>query len=264
MGEITQVFSALRREGIEPILIKGWAVSRFYPSFSRQYSDIDICVSPDDYERALRLIRKEGFVVDLHRGLRHLDSVSWDNLFSNSILIETEKGQIRVLRDEDHLRLLCVHWLNDGGVNKERLKDIYYLIKAKELDWERVLNVVDGKRREWIEIAIGITDIYLGLQDVLKGTVVEKAVEKVPKWMLKFLEEKWKDNRRIIPLHLCVKSPRVFFEQLLMRFPPNPIQAVVEVEGDMTANRVVIMFYQLKSFFIRFYAFLGRLLARVN
>ncbi|PYX44356.1 MAG: hypothetical protein DMG79_20890 [Acidobacteria bacterium] len=46
-AEIGNVFSALRSSGIEPILIKGWAIARVYPEAGlRPCGDIDLCVSP--------------------------------------------------------------------------------------------------------------------------------------------------------------------------------------------------------------------------
>jgi hypothetical protein len=42
-----RVFKALRGAGIEPVLVKGWAVARLYPEVGlRPYSDVDICVPP--------------------------------------------------------------------------------------------------------------------------------------------------------------------------------------------------------------------------
>ncbi len=267
LQQISAVVKILREEKIEPVLIKGWVVAQYYPFFSRLYSDIDLCVAPKDYERALKVLEKHSLQVDLHKGLKHLDSLSWDDLFANSKIIETEKGSVRVLREEDHLRVLCVHWLTDGGSSRERLKDIYYLIKNRSegFDWDRFLNVVSPVRRGWIECVIGITDIYLNLQKELKNTPVVDASSKVPKWMLSTLEKTWKRNIRLIPLHLFIKHPRLFldnpkslFQQVRLRLPPNPIQAMVEVEGSITANKFIIFFYQLNSFFLRLRGFIQR------
>src|SRR5438132_6243758 len=44
--EVTQVFATLRSVGVEPILIKGWAIGRMYPETGlRPSGDIDLCVS---------------------------------------------------------------------------------------------------------------------------------------------------------------------------------------------------------------------------
>src|SRR5687767_2733853 len=78
---IDRAFLAFRQHGIEPILIKGWAAARNYPpDVPRFYGDIDLAVSADDYEKSRELIdRPDSPVggVDLHRELRHLDTVGW-------------------------------------------------------------------------------------------------------------------------------------------------------------------------------------------
>lgn len=262
LEQAASVFSALRSVSVEPILIKGWAVACYYPFYSRQYSDIDICVAPEDYEKALEVIKEANLPVDLHCGLRHLDSLDWEELFSNSVLIDTEKGTIRVLSEEDHLRILCIHWLTDGGVNRERLKDVYYLIRGRrrDFDWKKVFDVVERKRREWVEVVIGIADIYFDLQSELAASPVEDARKKVPSWMIKFLEKQWKNCERIIPLHLCLHDYKLFLRQLSLRFPPNPINAMIEVNGSLTDSRVRVLLYQTGSFFKRFFGFLRRLL----
>ncbi|HKC63346.1 MAG TPA: nucleotidyltransferase family protein, partial [Pyrinomonadaceae bacterium] len=70
--KIKRAFSTLRSSSIEPILIKGWANARLYPEAGlRPYGDVDLCVSPDDYDAAAELLlaRPEGreCTVDLHR-----------------------------------------------------------------------------------------------------------------------------------------------------------------------------------------------------
>src|SRR5690348_8683732 len=120
--QIEKAVSFLRANGIEPILIKGWAAGLSYPEGEpRQFTDIDLAVSASDYERARLLLisgKLTGVNVDLHNELRHLDTLPWDDLFANSQLVNLDDTPIRILRPEDHLRLLCVHWLTDGGVNR--------------------------------------------------------------------------------------------------------------------------------------------------
>ena len=51
--EIAHVLSLLRAEGIEPVLIKGWAIARLYPEPGlRPYGDIDLCIRPDQLAQA--------------------------------------------------------------------------------------------------------------------------------------------------------------------------------------------------------------------
>ena len=78
------------------------------------------------------------------RNCAELDTVPWDNLFASSIVVDLDGSKIRVLSSEDSLRLLCVHWLIDGGGYKDKLWDIYYAVenRSADFDWDRCLNIV--------------------------------------------------------------------------------------------------------------------------
>lgn len=67
--EIEQVVTALRSAGIDPVLIKGWAVARLYPDKAlRPYGDIDLCVQPEEFAKAERVLAAIQNRVDLHLG----------------------------------------------------------------------------------------------------------------------------------------------------------------------------------------------------
>jgi hypothetical protein len=242
-----------RENEIEPILIKGWAVAREYPEKHRRiYSDLDFCISEQSYAKALKLVEKEEarkFNIDLHCGLRHLDTVEWDNLFENSKLVEIDEVPVRILRPEDHLRVLCVHWLTDGGANKERLLDFYYLIQnhMKDFDWDRCLGIVSDVRREWICKTIGLVSKYYQL-DVSKFSFYDETRE-LPAWLIKALEKEWTAGVGLKPLHTIIRNKSELWSQIKKRFPPNAIQATIDMEGriDMT-NRG---YYQLGSMILR-------------
>src|SRR2546429_4912244 len=109
--KIKLAFALLRAEGIEPILIKGWASARLYPEVGlRPYGDIDLCVRPDEYERARAVMESQQgreCWVDLHSGMGRLDETSWDELFEWSQLVSLDGNQVRVLGLEDQLRISC-------------------------------------------------------------------------------------------------------------------------------------------------------------
>lgn len=250
---IIEAFKLFREEGIEPILIKGWAAARFYTKKDeRFYTDIDLCVEPSAYGRATLLLENEAaknLSIDLHEGLRHLDTVSWSNLFENSVFVNLEDSKIRLLRAEDHLRVLCVHWLTDGGAFKEKLWDIYYAVENRpaDFDWERCLGVVSENRRRWIICTIGLARKYLGLS--LKNTPIEKDAENLPEWLVKSVEKEWKSGVRLKPLHRFLNDRKQFFEQISKRLPPNPIQATILMEGSF--DHGARFFYQIGSAFKR-------------
>ena len=75
--EIVQAFEVLRSAGIEPLLAKGWAVTRLYPGPGlRSSTDIDLCVRPQQRSMAadsLSDLVAQGCWLDLHTEFRPLD-----------------------------------------------------------------------------------------------------------------------------------------------------------------------------------------------
>lgn len=250
---IVRAFEIFRDAGIEPILFKGYAIARAYPSDRhREFYDIDLAVSFDVYEKAQMLWNRHDVKilnVDLHRGFRHLDLVEWDKIFANSKIIKLADASIRVLSDEDHLRVLCVHWLTDGGENKQKLWDIYYLIsqRSKDFDWEKCFDTVDSKRRLWIIYTIGLAHKYLQLD--LEGFPFEQEAKNLPFWLTRQIEKIWSRKYPFIPLDACYRDREMFLYQLKLRFPPNPIMATIGVNGRFDARTRIP--YQIKYFFKR-------------
>lgn len=232
------------------ILIKGLAVSRFYPVASmRNFADIDVCVRSINFHQVQRSLTK-GLTIDLHDGLKGLDSLNWEDLFNFAQTILVGDQLVKVLRPEDHLRVICVHWLTDGGENKHRLWDIYYMVKNRpaDFDWDRCLNVVSKRRRRWIVCTIGLAHRYLGLD--LSGTPIEEEAKDLPKWLTKRVEKEWKRNIPLIPLSQAKHSRKTFFQQIWKRLPPNPIMATIDCEGDFDARTRII--YQIRDIVKRF------------
>ena len=262
---ISEAVSFLLQNDLEPILIKGWLAAKNYPQlYQRQFNDIDLIIQPSKFEKALICLKeyKENYLIDLHKGVRHLDSLSYENLYENSRLVKCGETVIRVLRQEDHLRVLCVHWLTDGGENKERLWDIYYAVanRPKDFDWNRCLNVVSEKRRKWIVYTIGLAHKYLGLD--VSDTPIAAEIGDFPKWLIETLEKEWKSDERLIPLHQCLHDKKKLFKQIKKRIPPNPIQATIEMEGDFDNKPRV--FYQIGDIFLRLRPSITRLIKNLQ
>jgi Uncharacterised nucleotidyltransferase len=245
---IKRVFNLFRSENIEPVLIKGWAALLNYPpDIPRHFSDTDIAVAASDYERAREICyfdEARPLHIDLHRELRHLDTLSWQDLFDNSRLITLDDVEIRVLRPEDHLRVLCVHWLTDGGAYKHRLWDIFWAVanRPPDFDWERCVGTVAEHRRRWITSTIGIAHQYLGLS--VDDLPFAAEAKEIPRWMKKCIEAEWMSDVRLEPVITHIKSPTSLLKQIWKRIPPNPIRATIEMEGDIDAATRIP--YQLK------------------
>lgn len=251
-SRIEKIFQLLDSEKIDSILIKGWAAAQNYSApHTRRFVDIDLMVAPEIYEKARSLVENlpEGGYVDLHRGARHLDERSFEDLWDNSLRRKIGKTLIRVLRPEDHLRILCVHWLNDGGADRERLKDLYWAIvnRPPDFDWQRLLDNENPFRRRWIVCALGAACRFLDFK--IEDSPISAEVENLPEWFVRAVEAEWASGERLQPLRSVRGDRRAFWRQIKKRLPPNPIQATIETEGDLDGGRR--FWYQLKSVFPR-------------
>jgi len=247
---IASAFELFRQNGIEPILIKGWAAARNYPNaFERVFTDIDLAVAEKDYRRALVLASENNLYLDIHKELRHLDSVDWMKLSASSLTVSIEDCEIRILCPEDHLRVLCVHWLNDGGVDKEKLFDIYYAVenRASNFNWEKCLDAAGEKRKKWVICALGLAEIYLGLD--LSETPLAGYTKNIPGWLIEAVEKEWSRNIRLKPLETCLRDRKELFEQLKIRMPPNPLQASIETGSEFDESSRISA--QIRSVFLR-------------
>ncbi len=250
---IKSAFRLFRENGVEPVLIKGWAAAKEYPeSYQRNFSDIDLCVAPDEFERCLGLVTGEAFKklnLDLHRGLRHLDTVGWDRLFQNSVIAMLDDVPVRILRREDHLRVLCVHWLTDGGAHKERLLDIYYLLQndAEDFSWEYCFEGLDRNRRDWIIKTVAVVHKFHDL-DVSRIPFAAE-LNTIPEWFTKALNSEWASATKLKDIHALGGNRKEFWKQLKKRFQPNAIQATVLMEGRFDESSRI--YYQFGSFIKR-------------
>ena len=291
--EIKYVFSLLRAEGIEPVLVKGWAIARLYPDQGlRPYGDIDLCVRPDQFAKAERVLKClesiDGHYVDLHSGFAKLEGahaslravrrhhcLRWDELFERSQLVslcspcpsgefpaktihhegteDTEK--IRVLSDEDHLRILCLHLLRSGAWRPLWLCDVAVALetRAADFNWDRCLGS-DPKIADWIACTIGLAQRLLkaGSADVPSAL---SARQELPRWLAPAILRQW--GRSLNPHALEMALPalsartddaRKFFKEMYARWD-QPVRATVAVRGRF--NNWPRLPYQLGELLLR-------------
>src|SRR5882762_3393352 len=139
--DIQNVLALLSRAGIEPILVKGWAIARLYPeSGLRPYGDIDLCVNPKQFAAGKAALSNDEInsQVDLHEGFAKLDNRSWDELYARSQVLKIDRVEVRVLGPEDHLRALCFHFLREGAWRALWLCDIAVAVESRpeNFDWD--------------------------------------------------------------------------------------------------------------------------------
>ncbi len=244
---------SLKDEGIVPVLLKGLAIERYYPMLApRPATDIDFAVDPKHFKTAQKIRNSTefaGFGFDIHSGLRHLDNRQWEHVFKRTVTLGIAGKELRVLCEEDLLRVAAIHWLTDGGERKDRLLDIVYLVqnRSHDFDWEYCLAATGIKRRRWVELTLLLANMYFDLE--LEGLPIETKQLEVPKWLVASVETRWNDPVKFAPLDTYLSDPYGFLKQLRRRFPPNPIMSTIALEGDF--NEASRTGYQIRYFFKR-------------
>jgi hypothetical protein len=234
--QLTVTVGLFRSAGIETVLIKGIVSARFYPSHHpRDFVDHDFAVASADFLRARGLVneaRSQQINIDLHSELRHLDTLEWSQILNRSETLEIGEVRVRVPCPEDHLRIMAVHWLNDGGQYKERLWDIYYAVANRPagFDWDKCLGIVSPTRRKWVITTIGLANKYLGLP--IDDLPFADEARDIPEWIIRTVEAEWASDIRLQSLHVVWRDPKQLLQQIRKRIPPNPIQATIETEGE--------------------------------
>jgi Uncharacterised nucleotidyltransferase len=258
---IQQILASLKRSGIESILVKGWAIARYYPeSGLRPYGDIDLCVSPADYDsaRAVLLQANDRFPVDLHKGMALLDDREWNEVYARSDL-ETLGGiAVRVPAAEDHFRLLCFHLLRHGVERPIGLCDIAVLLESQSdnFDW-KICFGSNATHASWIRCVIGLAKELLGA-DVSR--LPFHTGDNQPAWIVKSILKAWGKSfsnhfTRAPAFSFYLKHPQGIGRALAARWPP-PIIGTVGVGGSF--NRLPRFPYQLGYLLLRSGRFLKR------
>jgi hypothetical protein len=239
---VGRAFRALRRAGVDAMLVKGLVAARAYPEAGlRPFGDIDLCVRHGERERARRaLASAEGapLWVDLHEGWEEVDEGDFEELFERGETLRIAGEQVHIPAWDDHLRLLCLHFLRHGAWRPLWLCDIAASLEARtreSFDWTRVVGK-DEKRARWVECAVGLSARLLGAR--VEETPFERAAERLPRWLAPEVLKQWATPfafmqapmRYRAPMRKYLKRPRGVFQDLLRRWP-NPIEATVHTGG---------------------------------
>ncbi len=228
--DLEALVRALASSGTASMIVKGWAVARFYPDPDlRPYGDIDVVVAPEDYQRAratvARLAPLLHAAVDLHGGLRGLLDHELDDVLARST--EESLGGVRVRSPcpEDHARLVAIHLLRHGAARPLWLLDLAVLIERRPpgFDWSRLLT---PRRRltSWVATAILLARSLLGLD--LRATPLAEAPAP-PAWIADEVLSRWSRasgfGEFVEPLALVAGIRRVV--RNWRERVPSPIQA---------------------------------------
>jgi Uncharacterised nucleotidyltransferase len=262
---IQRALILLRSAGVEPILVKGWAVARLYPDTGlRPYGDLDLCIEPKQYHAASSVLEKDlhkSYEVDLHRSFETLDHKSWEELYSRSRLVKLGEVEVRVLCAEDHLRVLCFHFLREGAWRPLWLCDIAVALETRpaDFDWDLFTDHRD-RRRKWFAGTVVLANLLLGAR--MDGVPGALTAEPLPSWFVPSVLRAWElrsmSRRHTTPMGAAWRAPaRTLKPRSLSSHWPNPIEATIGVNGPF--NEMPRLPFQIGNCAVRTIAFLRHL-----
>jgi hypothetical protein len=253
--EIHEVVGLLRSHGVEPILIKGWAVARLYlESGLRPYGDIDLVVHPDQYATAralLNTVAGRRYGVDLHRGFTGLGDDSWIELYGRSQCAEVEGATVRTLGPEDQLRLLCFHFLREGGWRPLWLCDISVALEARGTNFNWDLCLGPGSRsRKWVACTLALAENLLRAN--MDEVPAKACAKQLPSWLLPSVLKEWEFRsvyqRHKSPMAGAWHRPGYSLKRLRCHWP-SPVEATIGLNGPF--NEIPRLPFQLGNCFVR-------------
>lgn len=262
--KIEKVFRLLRRARVDAVLAKGWVAARLYGDTAvRAYGDIDICVRPEQFkfaEEVLGATEANDCWVDLHKHFYEIEERTIDEIFARSRLISLGEEQIRTLCPEDHLALLCIHFLKHGAWRPLWLCDIGAAIESlpASFDWNLCLGR-NKTRASWIICAIGLAKRLLRART--ENLPITAEAMGPPPWLVENVLQQWAHPFAInqspishpVPMTHLLRHPAGLLEGLRKRWP-NAIIATVSVNGKF--NNFPRLPYQMANCISR----MGRLL----
>lgn len=262
--KIEKVFRLLREAALDAILAKGWAAAGLYPNRTlRPYGDIDICVRARDHQAVSELFKSpEGSDcwIDLHRQFSEIGNRTVEELFSRSKVQSVGQEEVRVLGDEDHFALLCIHLLKHGAWRPLWLCDVAAAMESPSptFDWELCLGS-DTTRASWIQSAFGLAHRLLGAKT--NNLPLKMRTLPVPEWLVDTVLQQWSNPFAMyqapmnhpVPMAEILRRPSGLIGGLRQRWP-NPIMATISVHGRL--NHLPRLPYQLANCIARAVRFL--------
>ncbi len=264
---IDRVSSRLGKLDMVPLTFKGWSMASYYPDpHLRPFGDIDLCppsgryrdaflalAAPDAQAVATAPEDEEGgaslFVegaspsqcrkIDLHRDLAKFRLQPLSAVFARSRAVSVMNSTIRVLAPEDHLRLICLHYLLDGGWRPLSLCDVGAMLDRLDegFDWNLCFGG-DPLARHWITTVLKLAGEMLDARLDLTPRCVQE--HELPAWLLRAVLRQWS---RPFSHHVAkprfapstARSPSHFAAQIAARWP-DPIRATFALEAPFDAK----------------------------
>jgi hypothetical protein len=264
--DIQAAFKAFRSAGIEPLLFKGWAAARHYPERGlRPWGDVDLYVPASEYGRAEKLMRGSPALqctVDLyHEEFADLDERSVKEVYARSLLVPLGDMEVRVPGEEEHLRLLCLHWRRHHGWRALWLCDIAAALEGRSagFNWGVCLRGTE-RQRDWIMCALLLACELLGARMGDAPAAIREA--RAPRWLARAVLKQWgvpaKQHRPDnLPMMIFLRRRAGIIKALRDRWP-NPVEATYEAQRS-PFSRVPRLPAQLGLYLARAVSFQARL-----
>jgi hypothetical protein len=237
--ELERILFAFQTAGIRSILLKGWSVGRLYPeSGLRPSGDIDLWIDPAQRAQTSEVLKKVASgrqSVDLdHDQFRRFENRSFADFYESCDTVHLGSTPIKVLRREDQVRTLCLHFLKHGGWRPIWLCDIASLLESRNIafDWELCLGN-NQRRARWIGCTIALA------RDLLGSRIPQGAPRVVtsspPKWFARTVLKEWSNagppSAPTLAFLIAAKPRRERLKSAMRGRWRNPIQATVDCEG---------------------------------
>jgi hypothetical protein len=268
-AKIQKIFPMLRSAGVEPILIKGWAVSNYYPEGGlRPYGDFDLCVRPSQHgaaTSALANIDRSQYNIDLHQGFEKFGNENFNELYCRSLLIRLGECEVRVLSREDHFRLICFHLLREGAWRALWLCDIATMLESTPADFDWKVCLGTNRQSRSVACVISLAHLLLGANiECVPDTALRK---KIPHWLVPAVLKEWGSLfpsmrlRHGTTMLMHLRDGRNLLQGFRDRWP-NPIEATITMNGPF--NELPRLPFQIGNCLYRSTAFLAQLPRRMR
>lgn len=242
-SEVFRLTSLLENAGIESLLVKGWAVALLYPEPGlRPSGDIDLIVSPANYERARELTKgfaSPWFGVDLHAGGNEsthavrADGATFDDLLERSSRVMATEASVRVLGPEDSLRVLCFHFWHHGAWRPLWLCDIAVALESRPVDFDWDLTLGKNPAADWVACALAAAHQLLGAD--IEDTPVAVRAKNLPAWLVPTILKQWatpypEQHAPPEPVRYVLRRPDRLGRAVRARWV-DPIRATIEFDA---------------------------------
>jgi len=172
--ELFKLLDLLKKEDIEPVVMKGVVLANLYPAGARPFADLDILIKKEELQKVKDILLKKGYKLYEHSRSekeylehhKHLIffkkkkpsvEVHWDIVnndtrininplvfINNSENIIISKKEVNILKPEHQFLHLCIHLIEHKFILSLRYYlDIKFLLKKykNKLDWDEIINI---------------------------------------------------------------------------------------------------------------------------